>query len=100
MNLLEVGVDRVVIRFGPAFRAEVPRKLITDVRVVRPSPWAGIGAHWWAGTWVVNTKLGDAVQISLAQPVPVRVLGVPVKGRRFQVVVGDPQAVVEELRPA
>jgi hypothetical protein len=97
VNLLEVGVDRVVIRFGPAFRAEVPRGLLTDVRVVRPSLWAGIGAHWWAGTWVVNTRLGDAVQLSLSEPVRIRVLGIPAKARRFQVVVDDPAAVVAQL---
>ena len=97
MNLLEVGADRVVIRFGPTFRAEVPRDLITDVRVVRPSRWAGIGAHWWGGTWVVNARFGDAVQLTLAEPVRVRVLGLPARGRRFQVVVADPVSVVAQL---
>jgi hypothetical protein len=97
VNLLEVGVDRVVIRFGPAFRAEVPRRLLTSVRVVRSSPWAGIGAHFWKGAWVVGSRFGEAVELTLSEPVRVRVLGVPLRGRRFQVVVDDPEAVVAAL---
>lgn len=97
MKLLDIGADRVVIRLGPVFRAEVPRALITGVRVVRPKPWAGIGAHWWGGAWVVNTRFGDAVELTLSQPVRARLLGVPVRGRRFQVVVDDPEAAVAQL---
>jgi hypothetical protein len=97
VNLLEVGADRVVIRYGPFLRATIPRDRITGVRVVRPSLWAGIGAHWWKGAWVVNTRLGDAVQLTLSAPVRAWILGVPVRGRRFQVVVRDPQAVVAQL---
>ena len=97
MKLLEVGAEPDLDPVGPAFRASIPRSSITGVRVVRPSRWAGIGAHWWGGAWVVNTRFGDAVELTTAGSVPVRVLGVPVRGRRFQVVVDDPTAIERQL---
>jgi hypothetical protein len=97
VNLLELGVDRIVVRFGPGFRAEVRRDLIAGVRVVRPPKWRGIGAHGWRGDWLVNARWGDAVELTLSEPVRGHVLGVPVKVRKLTVVVDDPAAVVAQL---
>jgi hypothetical protein len=99
VKVLDLGVDRIVVRFGPAFRVEVPRKLITDVRVMRPPLWRGLGAHGWRGDWVVNSRYGDAVQLTLSEPVRGHVFGVTVKVKKLAVVVDDPQAVADELRP-
>ena len=99
MKLLDVHEDAVSVRFGPFFRAEVPRDRITGVRVMRPPRLAGVGAHWWGGAWVVNTRFGDAVELTMAEPVTARVLGVPVKVRRLQVVVDDPKEIERELLP-
>jgi hypothetical protein len=99
VKLLDVREDVVEVRFGPFFRADVPRDEIIGVAVVKPSRLAGVGAHYWRGAWVVNTRFGEAVELTTASPVPIRVLGVPLKARRIQVVVDDPRAVERELLP-
>ena len=100
MSKLEIAGDRVLVRWGPVFTLDIDRSNITGVRVMRPSTWAGIGVHWWKGAWVVNGRFGEAVELTLNEPVKGRLLGVPVPVRRIQVVVPDPKATERELLPA
>jgi hypothetical protein len=94
---LDVASDRVRVRMGWAFGAELPR---TSIRSVRRVPNAiSIGVHGWRGRWLVNGAAGPLVAVAIDPPAPARVLGVPIRLRELIVSVDDPDAVIGELSP-
>lgn len=97
---MNTTVDDLTLRvtWGPFFVAMVPRSRITSVRVVDPPWWGGVGAHLVGRrAWLVNTRRGPAVEVRLDEPVPARVLGVPVKVERLLLGAKDPDRVVADL---
>jgi hypothetical protein len=100
-----IGLSRAVtvddltvrVRFGPLFRADIPRSAIAAVRVVRPSRWWGVGVHQIRDGWVVNTRLGQAVELRFHEPVRATFVVAPIHPRRLVLGVADPDALVADL---
>jgi hypothetical protein len=96
-SYVDIGPDRVRVRMGWAFGAELPR---TSIRSARRVPNAiSIGVHGWRGRWLVNGAAGPLVAVAIDPPAPARVLGVPVRLRELVVSVDDPDALIRALSP-
>lgn len=101
---VEVADGEVRVRLGAAFRVTFPRASVGRAEV-KPAPkrlswrgWGlGIGAHGYAGRWLVNTSMRGLVEIDLTVPARARLLGVPVKVRSLCVSMAVPDELVEEL---
>lgn len=85
------------VRVGPLFRADVPRRAIVAVRVVRPPLWAGLGVHVIRDGWVVSAGVGEVVEVRFHEPVTAATMGLPVHPRRLLLGVRDPDALVADL---
>jgi len=88
--------ERLRVRMGWMFRAEVPRVSITGAERHRGLV-GGIGVHGWRGTWLVNGSAKGVVSVHIDPPVQARVLGVPVKLRKLQVSVEEPEEFLAAL---
>jgi hypothetical protein len=96
-SYLELAADRVRVRMGWGFRADIPRP---SLRAPRRVPNAiSIGVHGRRGRWLVNGAAGPLVAVAIDPPAPARVLGVPIRLRELIVSVPDPDAVIAELSP-
>jgi hypothetical protein len=95
---LDVAPDRVRVRMGWGFRADVRRPSIRSVRRVRNA--VSIGVHGWRGRWLVNGASGPLVAIAIEPSAPARVIGFPIRLRELIVSVEDPDAVIAALSPA
>jgi len=101
---VEVADGEVHVRLGAAFRLTFPRGSVGRAEIV-PTPkrlswrgWGGgIGAHGYAGRWLVNTSMRGLVEIDLTVPARARLLGVPVKVTTLCVSMAVPDELVEEL---
>jgi hypothetical protein len=96
-SYLDIGPDRVRVRMGWAFAADVPRSSIQSVRRVRNA--ISIGVHGWRGRWLVNGAAGPLVALAIEPAARARALGYPVRLRELTVSVDDPDALVAELGP-
>jgi hypothetical protein len=94
---VEIEGDRLRVRMGPSFRADIPLASITDVKPFTGVP-GGIGVHGWRGRRLVNGSVKGIVSIGIDPPVRGRVLGVPVKLRRLDVSVESPEELIAALR--
>lgn len=94
--LVEVTPATLVVSLGWSFRAVVPRALITSVAAV---PWRrlSIGAHGWAGRWLVNSATGPLVRVSVVPATSGRLLGVPIRVRELTLSVEDVDAFLTDL---
>jgi hypothetical protein len=88
--------DRVRVRMGWAFQAEIPVASITGVGPHRGLV-GGIGVHGWRGRWLVNGGVKGIVTIDIDPPGRARVLGVPVKLRTLWVGVESPEDLIGAL---
>ena len=94
-----VSVDGATMRveLGLLFTCSVPLAAVEQARPSRTSWWA-VGAHTnLRGTWIINTDVGPAVDVTLARPLRGRTLGVPVKVRRLILGVAEPDRLLEQL---
>ena len=91
-----VDGDRMRVRMGWMFRAEIPMTSITGAERHRGLV-GGIGVHGWRGTWLVNGSAKGVVSVHIDPPAPARVLGVPVKLRTLQVSVEEPEELLAAL---
>ncbi len=93
---LQLQGDRLEIRMGWSFRAEIPLRSITSVQ-----PYTGlvggIGVHGWRGRWLVNGAASGLVTIEVDPPAPARVLGVPIRLRTLWVSVESPDELIAAL---
>jgi hypothetical protein len=96
-SYLDVAPDRVRVRMGWAFGAELPRPSIRSGRRVPNA--ISIGVHGWRGRWLVNGAAGPLVAVAIDPAAPARVLGFPIRLRELIVSVDDPDAVIDELSP-
>jgi hypothetical protein len=95
---VSVTADRLRVRMGWAFRADIPRSSVTAVAEDRG--WVGgIGVHGWRGRWLVNGAATGLVAVHVAPPAPARVCFVRVHLRRLRVSVDDPAGLVASLGP-
>ena len=60
---LEIAVQRVRVRMGWAFRADVPRASIRHARSAGAA--LSIGVHGWRGRWLVNGAAGPLVRLTI-----------------------------------
>lgn len=88
--------DRLRVRMGWMFRADIPVASITGAEPHRGLV-GGIGVHGWRGTWLVNGSAKGVVSVHIDPPAPARVLGVPVKLKTLQVSVEEPEEFLAAL---
>ena len=96
---IEAGPDRVRVRMGWSFFAEVPRASIRSVAHAGDKKWS-IGVHGWRGRWLVNGAAAPIVAIQLSPAGSARVLGIRVRLEELLVSVDDPDAAVAALSAA
>ena len=58
----------------------------------------GIGAHGWAGSWLVNTTSKGLVRLELDPPGRATVVGVPVTVRVLRVSLAEPESFLATVR--
>ena len=91
-----VDGDRLRVRMGWSFRADIPLASITGAEPLKGLV-GGIGVHGWRGTWLVNGSAKGVVSVHIDPPAPARVLGVPVKLKTLQVSVEEPEEFLAAL---
>lgn len=93
---VELDDDRLRVRMGATFRADVPR---SAVRAVGPDTGAvtGYGAHGWAGRWLVNTSDRGLVRLQVEPRGRGQLLGVPVTLRVLRLSLARPEAFLAAL---
>lgn len=96
MSDVTLTEDRLRVRMGWMFRADVP---LASVAGARPHQGmvGGIGVHGWRGLWLVNGGTKGVVDVTIDPPAKARVLGVPVKLRELQVSLECPEEFVAAL---
>jgi len=62
-----VDADRLTVKMGWGFSADVPRSVIASAQRSR-GPVGGIGVHGWRGRWLVNGAASGLVIIRLGMP--------------------------------
>jgi hypothetical protein len=91
---IRIDGDTMKVRLSWAFRMKFARSEVTEVAKHRPV--LSIGVHGWRGRWLVNGAHRPIAIIRLAEPVPARVIGFPVRVRELWVSV-DNRDVLREL---
>jgi len=91
-----VDGDRLLVRMGWMFRAEVPRSSITGAKPHKGFV-GGIGVHGGRGWWLVNGGIKGIVDITIDPPARARVLGVRARLKRLQVGVQSPEELLAVL---
>ena len=94
---VEIDGERLHVRMGPMFKAEIPLSSISDVKPFKGLP-GGIGVHGWRGRWLVNGSVKGIVSMRVDPPVRARMLGLAVKVRELQVSVESPEELIAALR--
>jgi hypothetical protein len=93
---VELTADSLVVRLGLTWSATVPRGNITSAGH-DPLRTISIGAHGWAGEWLVNTSTRGLVVLTIEPEGRGRCLGVPIRLRRLHLSLADPDAFLAEL---
>lgn len=93
----EVDDERLRVRMGWAFQADIPRASITAARP-HTGFVGGIGVHGGRKRWLVNGGIRGIVDIDVDPPARGRVLGLPAKVRRLQLSVTEPDTLIAALR--
>ena len=93
---VQVEGDRVRVRMGWSFQADIPRSSITGAEASTGFV-GGIGVHGWRGQWLVNGAAKGLVTINIDPPARGRVLGVPVRLRTLRVSVESPDELLAVL---
>lgn len=93
---VEIDDDRLHVRMGWTFRADIPLTSVTGAKAFSGLA-GGIGVHGWRGTWLVNGAARGIVEIAIDPPARARVLGVPVRVRTLQVSVRSPEELITAL---
>jgi hypothetical protein len=87
----------LVVQMGWAFRARIPRHTIAQAR--RRSPiWYTAGAHsTFSGRWIINASAHGIVALTLNAPCPARTLGIPIRFKRVDIGLEEPEAFLVAL---
>lgn len=95
---IEVDDARIVVTYGPWFRADVARDAIASVdRDERRTITRGV--HGWRGRWLVNGAGVGLVRIRFEPEQRARTIGFPVRLVELVVNVADPADLLEAARP-
>ena len=93
---VEVDADVVRVRMGWAFRADLARPAIGELRREGYVWWA-FGVHGGFGRWIVNGSGHDIVSVRVDPPGRGRVIGFPVRVKELWVSFDDPTAFISAL---
>jgi len=93
---IELDDDRLRVRMGWWFRAEIPISAMTSVGPNRGFV-DGIGVHGGFGRWLVNGAATGIVTIDIDPPLRARVMGVPIRLRKLRVSVQAPEELIAAL---
>jgi hypothetical protein len=91
-----VDGDRLLVRMGWAFRADIPLRSVTGARPYHGFV-GGIGVHGWRGRWLVNGAATGLVQVDIDPPTRAYVCGVPIRLRRVRVSMESPEEFLAAL---
>ncbi|MCX6519044.1 MAG: hypothetical protein NTZ21_00105 [Actinobacteria bacterium] len=95
---VEVDDVRIVVTYGPWFRAEVPRDAVASVTLDERRTISR-GVHGWRGRWLVNGAGDGLVRIFFEPEQRARTIGFRVRLVELVVNVADPAALIEAIRP-
>jgi hypothetical protein len=93
---IEVGAERILVTYGPWFRADVPRDSVAGA-VRDDGRTISRGVHGWGGRWLVNGAGVDLVRISFEPEQRAHTIGIRVRLRELIVNVADPDALMTAL---
>lgn len=97
---IDVTPDTVALRYGVIFRVDIPRASIRSVEhTTIPRRW-GIGAHGWAGRWLVNGSMQDLVTLTIDPRQPARTIGFRVRLRELTVSVENTDGFIAAVESA
>jgi hypothetical protein len=94
---VDLDDDELVVHLGWAFHLGVPRASVVAA-LPDHGRIGGIGAHGWAGTWLVNTTSKGLVRLELDPPGRATVVGFPVTVRVLRVSLAEPEAFLASVR--
>ena len=98
-SLVELTDERLSVRMGWAFHAEVPRPAIRNPIRDRDWPWA-IGVHTnMKGSWLVNGSATRIVAMDVVPPVRAAMAGFPITVRRLGLSLEDPDGFLAAVTP-
>ena len=96
---VEFDDTRLVVTYGPWFRAALARDTIAAVeRDERRTISSGV--HGWRGRWLVNGAGVGLVRIRFEPEQRARTIGFPVRLAELVVNVDDPAALIDALHPS
>lgn len=97
---VDVGRGSLRVRFGLAFRLEVPLAAVVEAEErAAPIPLAlGVGVHGWRGVWAVNGARRPHVVVRFSRPQRARTFGIPVRVHTLHLAPDDPGGLTEALR--
>jgi hypothetical protein len=93
---VELDDEILHVRMGWAFRARIPRRDVTDARIVTGRV-GGIGVHGWRGRWLVNGSMQHIVGLDIAPAARALAVGLPVHVHYLALSLEDPDAFVAAL---
>lgn len=93
---VELTDETLSMHLGIGWQSTVPRSSIVSARR-DPKHRISIGAHGWAGTWLVNTSGHDLVRLDLHPDQRGRCLGIPARVRTLRVSLADPDGFLAAL---
>jgi len=93
-----VDADRLIVKMGWGFSADVPRSAIASAQRSR-GPVGGIGVHGWRGRWLVNGAASGLVIIRFDPRQRARVMGLPVALVDLYMSLEEPDRFVAKTAP-
>lgn len=96
LSRVEVDGERLRVRMGWAFRADIPLSSVTGARPYRGFV-GGIGVHGWRGRWLVNGAASGLVQVDIDPPARAYVIGVPVRLRMVRLSMESPDDLLAAI---
>ena len=93
-----VDADRLIVKMGWGFSADVPRSAIASAQRSR-GPVGGIGVHGWRGRWLVNGAASGLVIIRFDPRQRARVMGLPVALVDLYMSLEEPDRFVAKIAP-
>jgi hypothetical protein len=95
----EVDADRLIVRMGWGFSAQVPRSAIRSAERTHGLV-GGIGVHGWRGRWLVNGAASGLVMVRFDPAQRARVMGFPVKLVTLCLSLEEPDRFLAEIATA
>ena len=94
---VELDDDSLRVQLGWGFSARIPLRSVQGAQ--RGPDVSGItaGAHGWRGRWLVNGSRQGIIRLDIDPPVRAWTLAIPVRLRRLDVSLEDPDGFLTAL---